>query len=461
MLPPSNRPAPSDPHRGTKVVLKAVGICIVIVVAIWMAASIMDLSSSQLTEDEVLYLIRQETAPIPVAPAPRPQMSQGSLYQQGPPTATAVTDPSPTQESSSPPAQVQSSPTPGPTATPIPASTQDQPSPTPDPTVTPTPAPTPRPTLSANPTDTELVEWAEDGVVRIESGTSAGSGFIFSQKGETAFVVTNMHVVSDDDNENLISGDITVITRGGRRYEAVGLGHDSDKDVAVLAICCEPSFMVVPWESGKAGNLGDQVIALGHPLISSNAVTATKGQIVEDWFADVAGYIAHDAFLNPGKSGGPLFSADGGVLGINVGRSTSDEGIFYAVPYTVVSEDVPAWMDRMVVQPTATPLVGSQEEADAWVRLSQEERGSLRVEINVSFDVDAFDLELFLDGNRYCSPNRMYGDEGYYDLLCLVEETAHSSVRSVSVQTEVQGDLRCQKSQHSNVERSLFACTWR
>ena len=69
-------------------------------------------------------------------------------------------------------------------------------------------------------------------------------------------------------------------------------------------------------------------------------------------------YITHDAPLNPGNSGGPLFSMEGKVLGVNTASSNITEGLFYAVPYSTIEDDVADWKSRLVVtaEPSPTPV---------------------------------------------------------------------------------------------------------
>ena len=65
--------------------------------------------------------------------------------------------------------------------------------------------------------------------MRVTAGSSGGSGFIFATAGDTAFVVTNHHVIEDADA-------IDVTVKDARTYPATLLGFNSDKDVAVLAM---------------------------------------------------------------------------------------------------------------------------------------------------------------------------------------------------------------------------------
>ena len=158
--------------------------------------------------------------------------------------------------------------TPTPTATPVPAD-RVVPVATPTPAQTPTVTPTPGPIT----TPAELVERVKDNVVKVEAGfSSSGSGFIFDVEGTTAFVGTNHHVIDDADT-------VHVVVRNDRTYEALVLGWDADRDVAVLAICCSYDFLAMPWEKASP-DVGDEVVALGYPRGGTRGqVTATTGEV--------------------------------------------------------------------------------------------------------------------------------------------------------------------------------------
>ena len=197
-------------------------------------------------------------------------------------------------------------PTPVSTVTPVPTPT---PTPVPTPTPIPAPTPTPIPTPVVPPTPADLVRRVEDGVVRVTAGRKGGSGFIFDTEGNTAFVVTAHHVIEDEDA-------IDVRVKNTQTYKATLLGYDADNDVAVLSICCSSAFYALAWDSGASAGVGEQIVAVGYPRSSSPQVIATIGEIKADPRGTPRGFIAHDAPLNPGNSGSPLFSKEGKVLGI-------------------------------------------------------------------------------------------------------------------------------------------------
>ena len=226
---------------------------------------------------------------------------------------------------------------------------------------------TPTPTPSAPTSASELVERVKESIVRVTAGGSAGSGFIIETKETTAFVITNHHVIEDDNSIDVRSGSKT--------YRATLLGYDSTRDLAVVAICCKQDFVALAWESELPPAVGSQVIAVGFTRASSSRVTATKGDVTENqyFFADKAHVIWHDAPLNPGNSGGPLFSIDGTVLGVNKGESKIKEGIYGAISYETIKELLPVWTSRLVITPERTPTASPMESQNTSISGTDDE----------------------------------------------------------------------------------------
>ncbi len=244
-------------------------------------------------------------------------------------------------------------PTLEPTATPTPTATL---SPTPEPTTAPTPTATPSPTPGPPSTPAELVERVRDSVVRVEAGTggflsfqSSGSGFIFAVEGTTAFIATNHHIIDGKSSVEVQIGDSDT-------YDALVLGWDAERDVAVLSICCSSEFIALTWADSLPSE-GDTVVAIGYPNSATVNLVTTIGEVrAYDDLSIEHDFIPHSAPLNPGNSGGPLFSMPGAeVVGINTARGTETLA-FYAVPYQAIEDQVEEWRAQLIVAPTATPI---------------------------------------------------------------------------------------------------------
>lgn len=187
-------------------------------------------------------------------------------------------------------------------------------------------------------TPADLVDRIEDGVVRV----AGGSGFIFDVIGETAFVATNHHVING-------IRDVQVVVKNRETYDALTLGWDSARDVAVLSICCSHDFRALPWDAAAEPEIGDTVVAVGYPQGDRSRVTATVGEISEsDAHSSTYDLIPHTAPLNPGNSGGPVFSMpDSKVLGINTARGIEFLRS-YAVPFRSIESQVVQWRSQLV-----------------------------------------------------------------------------------------------------------------
>ena len=194
-----------------------------------------------------------------------------------------------------------------------------------------------------------MVERVTPGVVSVSAGFfGQGTGFIFDIEEATAFVATNHHVIEDAD-------EIDVTLHDGQTYKALLLGWDADRDVAVLAICCSLDFVALPWDSATPA-VGTQIVAVGFPRGSISSAIATTGEVVEpDSVSTQYDFISHSAPLNPGNSGGPLFSlSDARVLGINTARGTQML-TFYSVPYQAIEKPMQEWRSQLVISAAPTP----------------------------------------------------------------------------------------------------------
>ncbi|GCF93760.1 serine protease [Enterococcus florum] len=172
---------------------------------------------------------------------------------------------------------------------------------------------------------------------------SEGSGVIYKREGNTAYVVTNNHVVEGQNG-------LEVLLKDGTKVTAELVGTDSYTDLAVLKIESDKVADITPAEFGDSDSLkaGEPAIALGSPLGSQYANSVTSGiisslgrqvvsQTSEGQTVNINA-IQTDAAINPGNSGGPLVNIAGQVVGINSSKivqtesNVSVEGIGFAIP---------------------------------------------------------------------------------------------------------------------------------
>ena len=166
-----------------------------------------------------------------------------------------------------------------------------------------------------------------------------GTGFVVSEDG---YILTNAHVVSES---GMTASSVTVVFKGegeGTQVPATIVGSDESTDVALLKIDPNqaPGLTVVKLGDSSTVAVGEQVVAIGNPLgldfsLSSGVVSATDRELESPNGATITGGIQTDAAINSGNSGGPLFNADGEVIGINeqiASQGGGNEGIGFAVP---------------------------------------------------------------------------------------------------------------------------------
>jgi serine protease Do len=159
---------------------------------------------------------------------------------------------------------------------------------------------------------------------------SLGSGFIVDPAG---FVVTNNHVIADSD-------EIKVILNDDSEYVARLIGKDSKTDLALLKIERDQPFPFVELADSDQIKVGDWMLAIGNPFglgstVTTGIVSARNRDINAGPYDD---FIQVDAAINRGNSGGPSFTLDGKVLGINTAifsPSGGNVGIGFAIPSNI------------------------------------------------------------------------------------------------------------------------------
>lgn len=163
----------------------------------------------------------------------------------------------------------------------------------------------------------------------------SGTGFFISSDG---YILTNYHVISDAYTSN---SKISVLLYDGSSYDASVVGTEADNDLAVLKIektdCNAATFA----DSNEI-SIGDTCYAVGNPLgelsftMTSGIVSALDREIITSSYESAINMFQFDAAINNGNSGGPLYNANGEVIGvISAKASSSDsdvEGLGFAIP---------------------------------------------------------------------------------------------------------------------------------
>lgn len=188
------------------------------------------------------------------------------------------------------------------------------------------------------------VENIYDATVVVEGFTqnqlvSTGTGFIYKENNNKAYIMTNHHVISGVDEVKIILSDNNVI-------DAKITGSEAYSDIAVLEVeANQVKDIAIIGDSSKI-NVGDTLFTVGSPEGSDYAGTVTKGILsgkdrlvavtlsnnnTSDYYMKV---LQTDAAINPGNSGGPICNINGEVIGITNMKlvDATVEGMGFAIP---------------------------------------------------------------------------------------------------------------------------------
>lgn len=190
----------------------------------------------------------------------------------------------------------------------------------------------------------DAVEKIYDSVVVVQTyknkqQVSSGTGFVYKNENNKAYILTNNHVVDGGD-------EIYVVFTDKKQVLTKVIGTDKFADIAVLQVDSSNIISVAELGASEKTKIGDTVFAVGAPLDNAYSWTVTRGilsgkdRMVEvslsnkgssDWIMKV---MQTDAAINSGNSGGPLANSNGEVIGITSLKLVSSgvEGMGFAIP---------------------------------------------------------------------------------------------------------------------------------
>ena len=169
-------------------------------------------------------------------------------------------------------------------------------------------------------------------VTQDASGASVGTGAGVVVNASGA-VLTALHVVDGAEGVQVRFSD-------GTRADAEVRTRRAEDDIAVLAVDQLPE-VVVPAVLGGGAQVGQDVIAVGHPFglsrtLTSGVVSGLDRSVRLDDGGELDGLIQFDAAVNPGNSGGPLLNEAGQVIGIVTGLANpADQAFFVGIGFAV------------------------------------------------------------------------------------------------------------------------------
>lgn len=174
----------------------------------------------------------------------------------------------------------------------------------------------------------------QNGTKQIRVG--AGTGFFVSADG---YIVTNRHVVDDEDAEYTVYLNDEV--HRGEKVRAQVLARDPNKDLAILKVD-KTDLPYLEFGDSDTLQVGQTSITIGYALgefdntvskgvVSGLSRTITAGSRFGGRSEELRNLIQSDAAINPGNSGGPMLDIFGKVIGVNVAMATA-ENIGFAIP---------------------------------------------------------------------------------------------------------------------------------
>ncbi|HEY6743629.1 MAG TPA: trypsin-like peptidase domain-containing protein [Lapillicoccus sp.] len=170
-------------------------------------------------------------------------------------------------------------------------------------------------------------------VLPYQNAQAAGTGMVLTASGQ---VLTNYHVVEG-------AGTITVtVAATGQSFQATVVGADSSADVALLQLTGASGLTTVKADDEQA-QVGETVTAVGNAggtgtltaaagTISSLTASVTAASDGSTGSETLSSMIETTADVVSGDSGGPLFDAEGEVVGIDTAASVGVQIDGYAIP---------------------------------------------------------------------------------------------------------------------------------
>lgn len=188
------------------------------------------------------------------------------------------------------------------------------------------------PSFSLNPCDRELkpsqlYKQILPSVALINTGNGLGSAFIVKHENEKTYLLTNSHVAAGK-----IFLDVHWPDKTKETGKVVGdLMSEQESDMALIEV---EGLRGKPLTiDNKLPEIGEDIIAVGAP--QGLDFTMTRG-IVSQLRKDNQ-IIQIDAPVNPGNSGGPLFTSGGCVSGMVTFKKEDSEGLNFAIAPSVLS----------------------------------------------------------------------------------------------------------------------------
>jgi S1-C subfamily serine protease len=181
-------------------------------------------------------------------------------------------------------------------------------------------------------------------VLDFGAGQAAGTGIVLTAAGE---ILTNNHVIADS------TGISVTVVSTGRTYAATVVGTDATDDVAVLQLTGASGLATAKIGNSARVAVQDAVTAVGNaggtggaPSSATGTVTALNQSITATDETgsnpeQLTGMIEIAADVQAGDSGGPLYAADGTVIGIDTAAGSAPASATSATSATTTAFAIP------------------------------------------------------------------------------------------------------------------------
>lgn len=199
-------------------------------------------------------------------------------------------------------------------------------------------APTPVPPAEADLCAETAHDRASASVVRVESGTSVGSGFLVL---DASHVVTSFRTVRDGHG-------VRVVDHAGNARGARVVVTAPDDDLALLALATPLSAEPLPVADVDGLRVGMRIVAIGHPYLRGRDQIALglRGeglfeQTLSEGVVSALGprSLSTDARLASGSVGGPIVDCEGEVAGaVSVARVGMMEQVFLGASAVAIAD---------------------------------------------------------------------------------------------------------------------------
>lgn len=194
------------------------------------------------------------------------------------------------------------------------------------------------------------VKYFDRDVHAYKARESTGSGIILRDSSKNLLIITNRHVIKDNELKDIKTGKKYYNIKFFGQPDEVNakaelVFYDEERDLAVLKFIdteekLPDSIRPVKKFSKELIKTGDPIFAIGSPYGErdsvSSGIISHNNRKLKQYKGEVVSYQI-DAAINPGNSGGPLFDMQGNLVGINTDFRSANN-ISYSITMDTLKE---------------------------------------------------------------------------------------------------------------------------